>query len=144
MKTGWDIGCLEFLWWGGWGGGDRCITGSSPSLIWLSWGFGLAWAVTNWKAPATSKSTLWVCRVGWCSEFYIIACLFCMHITKKVNSCCIEINLFSNKYSIWRSHFRARHKQSWYLTIVVVYWLNKYMSILEILHRVYIFLQAGP
>ena len=33
----------------GWGGGGvdtDALPSSSPSLIWLSWGFGLAWAVT--------------------------------------------------------------------------------------------------
>ena len=43
-------------WWGGgvgWGGGaggggvdTDALPSSSPSLIWLSWGFCLAWAVT--------------------------------------------------------------------------------------------------
>ena len=33
-------------WW--WGGGvdTDALPSSSPSLIWLSWGFGLTWAVT--------------------------------------------------------------------------------------------------
>ena len=47
LRSGTDIGCLEFLWW--WGGGvvdTDALPSSSPSLIWLSWGFGLAWAVT--------------------------------------------------------------------------------------------------
>ena len=33
-------------WWGGGGVDTNALPSSSPSLIWLSWGFGLAWAVT--------------------------------------------------------------------------------------------------
>ena len=50
LRNGWDIGSLEFRWGGvgGWGGwvGSNALLSSSPSLIWLQLGLGLAGAVT--------------------------------------------------------------------------------------------------
>ena len=44
LRNGWDIDCLEFRWGGG--VGSDALLSSSPSLIWLQLGFGLARAVT--------------------------------------------------------------------------------------------------
>ena len=76
FRNGWDIGCLEFLWGGGvgWGGVDTdALPSSSPSLIWLSWGFGLAWAVTiailgaNYNTLVHRIVNMLVCN--FCSHF---------------------------------------------------------------------------
>ena len=45
----WEMAEIEFLWGGvvTWIVDTDALPSSSPSLIWLSWGFGLAWAVTK-------------------------------------------------------------------------------------------------
>ena len=45
LRNGRDIDCLEFRWVGDVVGSDA-LPSSSPSLIWLQLGFGLAGAVT--------------------------------------------------------------------------------------------------